>query len=121
MFTGNFRESTEKQQEIKDISADTFEEFLHFLYSGNLRNPNVNAEDLIIVADRYQVKDLVKVCETKLLKNINNGNPIFICSMFKRLTITLPKEYLDAPEKVFNAIDKKKMLEEAVRGDVSED
>ena len=74
MFSGNFRESTEKQEEIKDISADTFEEFLHFLYSGNLRNPNVDAEDLIIVADRYQVKDLMKVCETKLLKNINNGN-----------------------------------------------
>lgn len=74
MFTGNFREATAKEQEIKDVSADTFEEFLYFIYAGDLRNKDFPVDELIAVADRYQVLDLLRYCEVKLLKTINDNN-----------------------------------------------
>lgn len=74
MFTGSFREATEKRQEIKDVSANAFEELLNFIYSGELRNEDFPVEELIAVADRFEVKDLMKMCESKLLKNINEDN-----------------------------------------------
>lgn len=74
MFTGSFKESRSKKQEIKDISADTFEEFLYYIYAGDLRNPDYSVVELITVADRYEVSDLMKLCEMKLLKSINDDN-----------------------------------------------
>lgn len=75
MFTGSFGEATGSQQEINDISADAFEELLHFIYTGELRNDEFPAEELIMIADRYEVADLVKLCEMKLLHHgINNNN-----------------------------------------------
>lgn len=74
MFTGNFREATELRQEIQDVSADAFEELLNFIYSGHLRNQDFPVEELIIVADRYEVSDLLHACESKLLGNINDDN-----------------------------------------------
>ena len=74
MFTGNFREASAQSQEIQDISADTFEEFLYFLYAGDLRNEDFPVQELLAVADRYQVTDLLRLCESKMLRNINTDN-----------------------------------------------
>lgn len=74
MFIGSFQESTAAKQEIKDISADIFEEFLYYLYAGELRNPETPAEELIVVADRYEVADLLQMCEAKLMQSINDDN-----------------------------------------------
>lgn len=85
MFTGGFCEATAKKQEIVDISADTFEELLYFIYAGDLRNPNLPVEELMIVADRYQVSDLIKLCEIKLLKSINDENAEAIYRMANQI------------------------------------
>lgn len=74
MFNGDFRESKAEHQEIKDVPLGIFEEFMSFLYSGSLRNEDVPVDELIIVADRYQVPDLLQVCEAKLMRNINSDN-----------------------------------------------
>lgn len=85
MFNGNFREASSSQQEIQDISADTFEEFLYFVYAGELRNQDIAVHELIIVADRYEVKDLLKVCEKKLLLSINSDNAEDIFRLASRI------------------------------------
>lgn len=85
MFTGNFSEATSKRQEVKDIDADTFEEFLYFIYTGDLRNEDFPVEDLIAVADRYEVADLMNVCETKLLSSINENNAEFVFRLTNRV------------------------------------
>ena len=74
MFLGSFREATATELEVKHVSADTFEEFLYFIYAGNLRNKDFPIEELITVADRYEVLDLMKFCELKLIKNVNDDN-----------------------------------------------
>ncbi|CRK90613.1 CLUMA_CG004315, isoform A [Clunio marinus] len=131
MFTGDFRESASKVQEIKDVSPDIFEEFLFFLYTGELRNDDTPFEDLIIIADRYQVTDLLKHCESKMLKNINgeNAETIYritnsiqchtqlkqisfdmIQNSFKNYALTMPNSFFAQPDKVFRSIDLKKEL-----------
>jgi hypothetical protein len=74
MFTGDFAESTAMQQEVKDVSAEAFEGLLHFIYTGNLPNDDVPIDEMITIADRYGVSDLVKLCETKLLLRIDSDN-----------------------------------------------
>ena len=85
MFTGSFRESTARKQEILDISADIFEEFLYFIYAGELRNPDFSVEELIFVADRYGVSDLLNLCEMKLLRSINDDNAETIFRMANQI------------------------------------
>lgn len=74
MFTGEFREAKSGSVEITDISADAFEEFLYYIYAGDLRNPDFPVGELVFVADRYGVTDLLKLCEMKLLRSINDDN-----------------------------------------------
>lgn len=75
MFTGSFREATATEQEVKDVSADVFEEFLYFIYAGDIRNKeDFPVEELIAVADRYQVTDLMRFCELRLLKSVSDDN-----------------------------------------------
>lgn len=85
MFTGSFREATASKQEILDISADTFEEFLYFIYAGDIRNKDFSVQELFSVADRYQVADLIKVCEMKLLTSVNDDNAEAIYRLANRI------------------------------------
>lgn len=72
MFTGSFREANGTVQEIKDITAAVFEELINFCYAGRLANTDFPAHELILVADRYQIPDLVKLCELKLLNEVTS-------------------------------------------------
>lgn len=85
MFLGSFREATATELEVKDVSADTFEEFLYFIYAGTLRNKEFPIEELITVADRYEVLDLIKFCELKLIKNVNDDNAEKIFSLAQKI------------------------------------
>lgn len=85
MFTRSFRDASAMEQEVLDISADAFEEFLYFIYSGDLRNEDFPVAELISVADRYQVTDLIKVCEMELLKSINDDNAESVYRLANRI------------------------------------
>jgi hypothetical protein len=87
MFTGDFRETTANEQEVEDVSADTFEELLHFIYSGKLRNKDFPVEDLLPIADRYEVEDLMKFCDQKLLKSINDENSEKIFQLSQKIQV----------------------------------
>jgi BTB/POZ domain len=91
MFTGNFREATALEQEVLDVSADAFEEFLYFIYAGDLRNKDFPVEELIAIADRYQVSDLMRFCELKLLKCINDDNAEKIFRLANRINPSSPE------------------------------
>lgn len=78
MFSGCFRETKDSVQEIKEIEADVFKHFLSFCYAGRLESANFPAQELILVADRYQMPDLVRLCEIELLRNLNSKNAMEI-------------------------------------------
>jgi hypothetical protein len=87
MFTGDFRETTAKEQEVEDVSASTFEELLHFIYTGDLRDKDFPVEDLLPIADRYEVIDLMKFCDQKLLKSINDENAERIFQLSQKIHV----------------------------------
>ncbi|CRK97102.1 CLUMA_CG010456, isoform A [Clunio marinus] len=73
MFAGNFKESTSSSQVISDVSAEVFGEMLHFLYKSKINNLEY-AEDLLAIADRYQIDDLKAPLEFHLFLKLDDDN-----------------------------------------------
>lgn len=60
--------------EINDIREDIFEQLLEYIYTGELKKFNDLPEELIIAADKYQIKDLKDICQQKLISLISFEN-----------------------------------------------
>lgn len=77
MFTIDMVESQTNEVLIPDTSYDTFEEMLHFIYTGRVTsttNFSFLAMELFVAAHRYQIEDLQKMCENEILENLNEQN-----------------------------------------------
>lgn len=74
MFTGDFLEKNGTQSEILDASKEAFDELIRFIYTGEIVDLEKNVEELLGLADRYEVSDLQKVCELKLMSNLKDEN-----------------------------------------------
>ena len=61
MFKTDMAESSLNQVIIQDVDALVFENFLYFLYTGRVKTSL--AEQLFVVADKYQVDTLKHVCQ----------------------------------------------------------
>lgn len=61
--------------EIKDVDPGIFQELLKFMYSG--KEPSMDNGkwgDLMVIADKYAVVDLITICEENIGKNISVDN-----------------------------------------------
>lgn len=45
------------------ISVEAFDDFLHFLYTGEIKNLGNNLEGFSTISSRYEIKDLKKACD----------------------------------------------------------
>ena len=54
---------------IKDISADTIEALLHFIYTDNIAEDMISPE-LMEAAERYDIQRLKTICEKSLIGKI---------------------------------------------------
>ncbi len=64
-------ENITREAEVNDFEPDIVEDFLHFLYTGELVDPALyNSLDLLLLADKYNVVALRKECEKALVKSI---------------------------------------------------
>ena len=74
MFTSEgFKESTGNATQINDFSGKTVEHFLKFIYGENLLKENFTPE-LLLIAEKYEVKNLIQDCESALMKIIDAEN-----------------------------------------------
>jgi len=72
-----FSEKHENSVSIKDSSAEIVEVMIEFISSGVIpKDIDVKAMDLIYLADKYDLKDLIQVCEESLAENISVDNAI---------------------------------------------
>lgn len=76
MFNEDFKDS--KESFLNDISKDAFEDFLHFIYTGETKNLEKHARELLMIADKYSVDDLKTFCEMHLLTKLNDDDAIEI-------------------------------------------
>lgn len=75
MFATKMKESNSNEVVISDISYDTFEEMLFFIYSGNITSdfPTL-VMDLFAASHKYQLEDLKKLCGTEISENLSEEN-----------------------------------------------
>lgn len=66
MFQHNLKEKQEASIKIDDTNVETFRVFLKYLYTRQIDNVNDVTEDLMILADKYDVQSLKDNCDTLL-------------------------------------------------------
>ncbi|KAL5274070.1 SPOPL.2 family protein [Megaselia abdita] len=78
VFTAMFEHATEERREgrveIADVKHDVLKEMLRFLYTGEVENLEVHAEELYEAADKYCLDDLKDLCERTLIRRITTEN-----------------------------------------------
>ena len=60
----------------KDVNSDTMEQFLHYLYFQKVKDNKMINTDLMIAADKYNVKELLDFCTKYLESNLSDENAL---------------------------------------------
>jgi len=89
MIMSETLESKENAVKIEDVSAETMEQFVDYLYSGKLASLDDFAEELFVLADRYLVESLKTDCTLSLVKSLSENN------IFSRLQFVFKPNYAD--------------------------
>lgn len=76
MLTHDMKEKNESIIDIKDTNIVAFQSFLKYLYTNEIDKLKEYAEDLIMLADKYDVQCLKKICEDYMCKNVNRKNSL---------------------------------------------
>lgn len=74
MLTLDTKERNEGIIEITDTDASSFKAFIKYLYTNEIDSIHSLADDLIILADKYDVVSLRRECENYLCQTINETN-----------------------------------------------
>jgi BTB/POZ domain len=56
--------------------ASVFEELLRFIYAGEVKKLEINAEGLLPIADKYGIDQLKSLCELELIDQLNASNAL---------------------------------------------
>ncbi|XP_043287590.1 uncharacterized protein [Venturia canescens] len=76
MFSSEMKEKDTSRIEIVDTKAEIFEEFLRYLYTGELNDLKNKVEEMLFLADKYQICELKELCEEFFLNNVSEGNVV---------------------------------------------
>lgn len=103
MFTLNTRERQECIVKIQDAKPNVFKEFIKYLYVAEIDNFKEVGLDLLVLADKYDVKGLKDRCENGLSKLLSKENAVFHvikadefnCQKLKRNALVVAKYYLN--------------------------
>merc|ERR1712059_127017 len=74
MFTSDFKENKESKVDIMDLDGATVHDMILYIYSGKVTELKDKAAGLLTAADKYDLKELKKMCEVSLMENINKDN-----------------------------------------------
>lgn len=84
VFAAAFKDHTEEYKEgkmyIEEFSPESIEEFLTFIYTGDVPRRD-NAMDLFAISAKYDVSQLKSISEIIVLHNINELNAIEVFSL----------------------------------------
>lgn len=107
---GDFRESREKKLRIEGFKSSFVTEMVRFLYgfevSGELEDP----DELLALADMYQVEGLKQATIARMMNNINTENVFKII----RIVENNSKEFINCVKYVEENFELKKLLEDGI-------
>jgi speckle-type POZ protein len=66
MFQHQMKEKESGEVKIPDVTPAVFNKLLQFIYTGHCQVEELLAEELLIAADKYDIKDLKQLCELEL-------------------------------------------------------
>lgn len=84
MFSSDMIESRTNEIEITDISIECFNAFLEFIYTGECEQLELLVKELLFVAVKYEVLDLIAAAGDKLVWTMNSSNAIENLILFDR-------------------------------------
>lgn len=67
-------ESQAEKIEIPEMKASIFEAWIRFLYCDEVELTENNVVELLMLADKYSLKDLQRICEEYLVKTLTLEN-----------------------------------------------
>ena len=76
MLETEMKEKKSSVIEISDTDPGVISEMLSYLYTGSAPNMETMAEELLIIANKYQILEMLALCEKKLLSNITVANVV---------------------------------------------
>lgn len=119
---------------IEDISADAVHDFLRYLYTGKLPEPN-NAMDAFALAAKLEVEELKTICGKIICRNVlNNSNAykifmlghIYAAEKLKLAAFNqikamfpdakLPDRLMQEPESLKKLMEHKQDIDDLLRG-----
>lgn len=71
MLNSEMMESSSREILIDDITEEALREMLSFVYTGQVPNIQVLAHQLYYAADKYQIDELIVICEDSLIRNLS--------------------------------------------------
>ena len=92
-FSHDTREMQENRIIIKDISSETIEALLHFIYTDNV-GEDVITPELMEAAERYDIQRLKTMCEKSLIGKINTSNSLELWVIANRNHTTILEQVL---------------------------
>lgn len=77
--------------EINDFSSEAFEEFLRYIYTGEIPD-DTNAMEIFAISGLYEVTELRNVCEEMVLGNLDQTNALEAFSLADRYSANNMRE-----------------------------
>ena len=74
LFNNEMVEATSGEIKIVDTPADAMENLLYYIYHGSLKSIATITHDLLMAADKYDIPDLVNICNKLMIVNMNEKN-----------------------------------------------
>ncbi|XP_043287798.1 speckle-type POZ protein-like isoform X2 [Venturia canescens] len=92
MFLNEMLEKEKGTVNIPDTRAEVFQKFLDYLYTGEVDNFEDIVDELIVIADKYQVSTLKETCTNYMLLNLCETNVVKYLLVADKLCCTELKE-----------------------------
>lgn len=74
VFQSKMMESVKGEIRIDDADKDVLKEMLRYIYSTKVEEKFDKFGELLVLANKYEVEDLIKYCGTKILESLNTEN-----------------------------------------------
>lgn len=84
MFLNEYQEGEIEKTVIKDISKETFEEFIRFIYTGKVKDLDKHVTNLMALSQQFEIETLKKVCESHLTSELKESNAFEIFNSVHR-------------------------------------
>ena len=83
-------ESVKGEINIDDADKDVLKEMVRYIYSVKVEENFDKYKELLVLANKYKVEDLIKYCGTKVVESLNTDNVLQI-GVFAELISTTQK------------------------------